>query len=82
MLGLQKVIFDFRRLLVGMWPNRQLTSCSISLFLSILAHVSLLMFGGTIPANKYKSSTKIGFVHPVIARHALVSFGSNMCACE
>ena len=33
---------------------------------------------GAFPANKYKSSTYVGFRHPVIARHALFSFGSNM----
>ena len=47
---------------------------------SILAHTSLLMAGGTIPANKYKSSTYVGLRHHVIARHALFSSGSNMYA--
>ena len=47
---------------------------------SILAHTSLLMSGGAIPAKKYKSSTYVGLRHPVIARHALFSSGSNMSA--
>ena len=34
--------------------------------------------GGTIPANKYQSSTYIDLRHPVIARHALFSFWSSM----
>ena len=38
------------------------------------------MSGGAIPANKYKSSTYVGLRHPVIARHALFSSGSNMSA--
>ena len=38
------------------------------------------MSGGTIPDNKYKSSTYVGLIHPVIARHALFSSGSNMSA--
>ena len=45
---------------------------------SILAHTSLLMSGGAIPANKYKSSTYVGLRHPVIAQHDLFISGSNM----
>ena len=41
---------------------------------------SLLMSGSAIPANKYKSSTYVGLRHPVIARYALFSSGSNMSA--
>ena len=41
---------------------------------------SLLVSGGAIPANKYKSSTYVGLRHPVIARHALFGSGSNMSA--
>ena len=43
--------------LAGMWPNREGSSCYIYLVLSILAYTSLLIFGDTIPANKYQSST-------------------------
>ena len=55
-------------------------SCSICLVRSILAHTSLLMSGGAIPANKYKSSTYVDLRHPVIVRYALVSSGSNISA--
>ena len=55
-------------------------TCSICLVRSILAHISLLMSGGAIPANKYNSSTYVGLMHPVIARHALFSSGSKMSA--
>ena len=47
---------------------------------SILAHTSLLMSGGAISAYKYMPSTYVGLRHPVIVRHALVSYGSNMSA--
>ena len=53
-------------------------SSSICLVRSILSHTSLLMSGGAIPANKYKSSTYVGKRHPVIARHDLFRSGSNM----
>ena len=38
------------------------------------------MPGGAIPANKHKPSTYVGSRHPVIARPALFSSGSNMSA--
>ena len=38
------------------------------------------MSEGAIPANKYKYSTYVGLRHPVIARHALFSSGSNISA--
>ena len=47
---------------------------------SMLAHTSLLMSGGAIPANKYKSFTYVDLRHPVITRHTLSSYGSNMSA--
>ena len=43
-------------------------------------HISLLMSGGAIPANHYKSSTYGGLRHPVIAWYALFSSGSNLSA--
>ena len=36
---------------------------------------------GAIPDNKYNSSTLVGLKHPVIARHALLSFESSLYAC-
>ena len=47
---------------------------------SILSHTSLLVSGGVVLVNKYKYSTFVGVRHPVIARHALFSFGSNISA--
>ena len=44
-----------------------------SVVFSILAHTSLRMSGGAIPASKYISSTLVGFWHPVTALHALFS---------
>ena len=41
--------------------------------LSIRAHTSLLISGGAILASNYKSSTLVGFRHPVIALHAWLS---------
>ena len=43
------------------------------LVFSILAHTSLRMSGGAIPASKYRYSTLVGFRHPVTALHALFS---------
>ena len=40
------------------------------------------MSGGEIPDNKCRSSTLVGLSNPVIAPHALFSFGSSMSACE
>ena len=42
------------------------------------AQLLLLMSGGTIASSKYKSSTCVGFRHPVIARHNLFSSVCNM----
>ena len=53
------------------------------LFPSVWFHSSTCISpvsGGAIPANKYKSSTYIGLRYPVIARHALFSYGFNMSA--
>ena len=49
-----------------------LVSC---LVISTRAHTSLRMSGGAIPASKYRSSTLVGFRHPVTALHALFSSG-------
>ena len=43
--------------------------------LSNLAHISLITVAGTIPNEKYNSSTLVGFRNPVTARHAWFSFG-------
>ena len=53
----------------------------VSLLFHLLGSFHSSMFGCTIHANKYKSSTYIGLRHPVIARHVLISFGSCMSAC-
>ena len=63
--------------------HAHVVSCSICLVRtvclvrSILAHTSLLMSGGAIPANNYKSSRYVGLRHPVVA---LFSSGSNTYA--
>ena len=46
-----------------------------------LAHTSLLMSGGTIPARRYMSSTLVCLKHPVIDLHASFSSGSSLEAC-
>ena len=43
-------------------------------------HTSLRMSGGAIPASKYRSSTLVGFRHPVTALHALFSYGFSFWA--
>ena len=48
---------------------------------STLAHTSLLMSGGAIPASRYSSSTLVGLKHPVIDPHASFSSGSSLQAC-
>ena len=68
-----KSFLDLRRLLPGMWPNREYISCSICFVLSILAHTFLLMPVGTSLAIKYKLSTYVGLRHPIIAWHAWFS---------
>ena len=45
------------------------------------AHTSLLRSGGTVLASIYKSSTLVGFRHPVIDLHVWSSSGSSRCAC-
>ena len=52
-------------------------SCFICLVLSTLTHTFLLISEGAIPASTYKSSTFVGFRHPMIQRHAWFSSGSN-----
>ena len=48
--------------------------------LSTLAQTSVLIAGGAIPDSKYKSSTLVGFKHPVTDRHAWFSSGSRFLA--
>ena len=50
----------------GEWDSS--VSC---LVFSILAHISFWMSGGAITDSKYRSSTLVGFRHPVTALHAL-----------
>ena len=62
---------------------RVLTIWRVSLIvfcLFIRAHTSLRMSGGAIPASKYRSSTLVGFRHPVTALHALFSSGFSFWA--
>ena len=72
----------FNRLSAGIWPCREwaaFVSCFILFY--TLAHTSLLMSGGAIPASRYSSSTLVGLKHPVIDLHASFSSGSSLEAC-
>ena len=53
-------------------------SCVSCLALSTLAHTSRLMLGGAIPDDKYNCSTLVGWRHPVIVRHTLLSSESSL----
>ena len=65
----KKQFRDFSHISAWCCPYR-VVSC---LVFSILAHTSLQMSNGTIPARKYRCSTLVGFRHPVTALHALFS---------
>ena len=66
----------FKRLSAGTWPCREWAAC-----FSTLAHASLLISDGAIPASRYSSSTLVGLKHPVIDLHASFSSGSSLEAC-
>ena len=73
----------FKRLSAGIWPCREWAAFVSCFFFSTLAHTSLLMSGGAIPASRYRSSTLlVGLKHPVIDLHASFSSGSSLEACE
>ena len=69
----KKQFLDFILLSAGCSPYREWASLVSCLIFSVLAHTSLRMSGGAIPARKYRSSTLIGSRHPVTALHALFS---------
>ena len=71
----------FKRLSAGTWPCRECAGFVSCFFFSILAHTSLLMSGGEIPASRYSYSTLVSFKHPVIDLHASFSSGSSLEAC-
>ena len=71
----------FKRLSAGTWPCREWASFVSCFFFSTLAHTSLLISGGAIPARRYSSSTLVGLKHPVIDLHASFSSGSSLEAC-
>ena len=73
--------FLFKRLSAGTWPSREWAAFVSCFFFSTLAHTSLLMSGGAIPASRYSSSTLVGLRHPVIDLHASFSSGSSLEAC-
>ena len=68
-----KQLLDFSLLSAGCCLYREWASLVSCLVISILAHTSLQMSGDAIPASKYRSSTLVGFRHPVTALHALFS---------
>ena len=61
--------FLFKRLSAGTLPCREWATFVSCFFFSTLAHTSLLMSGGAIPASRYSSSTLVGLRHPVINLH-------------
>ena len=65
----------------GTWPCREWAAIVSCFFSSTLAHTSLLMSGGAIPASRYSSLTLVGLKHPVIDLHASLSSGSSLEAC-
>ena len=67
----------FKRLSTGTWPCREWTAFVSCFFFHTLAHTSLLMSGGEIPASRYSSATLVGLKHPVIDLHASFSSGSR-----
>ena len=50
------------------------------MFLSILAHIFLLLYGGTIPIKKSSPLHMFDLRHPAISRHSLFSYGSGISA--
>ena len=73
--------FLFNRLSAGTWPRREWATFVSCFLFSTLAHKSLLMSGGAIPASKYSYSTPVVLRHPVIDLHASFSSGSSLEAC-
>ena len=73
--------FLFKRFSAGTWPCRECATFVSCFFFSTLAHTSLLMSGGEIPASRYSYSTLVSLRHPVIDLHALFSSGSSLEAC-
>ena len=50
----------FKRLSAGTWPCREWAAFVSCFFFSTLAHTSILISGGAIPASRYSSSTLVG----------------------
>ena len=71
----------FTRLSAATWPCREWAAFVSCFFFSTLAHTSLLISGGAIPASRYSSWTMVGLKHPVINLHASFSSGSSLEAC-
>ena len=77
----KKQFLDFSLLSAGCFPYREWVSLVSCLVFSILAHTSLRMSGGAIPVSKYRSSTLVGFRHPVMALHSMFSSVFSFWAC-
>ena len=71
----------FKRLSVVTRPCREWAAFVSCFFVSTLAHTSLLISGGAIPACRNSSLTLVGLKHPVIDLHASFSSGSSLEAC-
>ena len=76
----KKQFLDFSLLSAGFWPYKEWGSLVSCLVFSTWAHTSLRVLGGAIPGSKYRSSTLVGFRHPVTALHALFSSGFSFWA--
>ena len=64
--------FLVKRLSAGTWPCRECATFVSCFFFPNVAHTSLLMSDGAIPASRYSSSTLVGLRHLVIDLHAPV----------
>ena len=65
----------------GSWPCREWDAFVSCFFFYTLAHTSLLISGGAIPASRYSSYTLVGLIHPVLDLHASFSSGSSLEVC-
>ena len=69
----------FKNLSPETWSCREWAAFVSCFFFFTLAHTSLLISGGVIPASRYSSSTLVGLKHPVIDLHTSFSSGSSLC---
>ena len=73
----KKQFLDFILLSAWYCPYREWASLICCLVFYIISHTSLRMSGGAMSTSKYRSSTLVGFRHPVTALYAM--FSSVFC---